>query len=1535
MPTYHADRFEFSDPRLNQADACGVGFVANILGTKSHQIVRDGLQMLCRMEHRGGVAADGVTSDGAGLLLNIPHELLKQSASRVGKKLPEAGEYAVGMTFMPSDPSECSEWENNWSQEAQAQGLSLLFNRSVPLDVSVLGPIARANCPKIHQFVMVDSRLEKSSFAKRLYIFQKKIEEKARERYGRTQLRFHICSLSTDSICYKALTTSESLEKFYPDLANRQFTSSFAVVHRRFSTNTLPAWPLAQPFRKLAHNGEINTLRGNVVAFQSRVALVNNEDCEMPMQSLGPVCTPGMSDSAMFDNAVDFLLQSGRPLSNVLTMMIPEPWEKDSQMNAQLKAYYEYQSTMMEPWDGPALMAFFHGGQVGAILDRNGLRPGRYWITRDKTVICASEAGVLPRRQEEIITKGRLAPGRILLVDMNVRRVIPDEEIKASLSKQNPYADWLAQQRICLDERVGGHVSERKTEKHGNSIGEICLHQMFGYTQEDLTFILAPMANLGKEPDGSMGNDTPLAILSEKRPLIYNYFRQLFAQVTNPPIDCLREERVTSLTTFLGRELSFWKESEEQCHRIRMLHPVLTRQDVQILLTDGNAKKRVAKINTTFSAAGEKFSDALERILKATIDSISEGHDILLLSDVDADDELAPVPPLVVTAFLHNSLLEMGLRQKCSLVVESGEPREVHHFALLIGYGASAVHPWLALQTIQSGSEQAGFSNSISEERRTHNYIKSVNDGLLKIMAKMGISTLQSYRGAQLFEAIGINPEVIDTVFKGTTCRVHGLSLDEIAADVLERFWIHKKAALPSSAIAPRLVDRGVYKWRRDGERHLHNPESISALQNATMLNSREDFVKFCKAIDETERIHLRSVLTFKKSEKPLPLDEVEDVRNIVKRFSTGAMSFGSLSREAHETIAIAMNRIGAKSNSGEGGEEPSRYRSLPDKPNRNSAIKQIASARFGVTIEYLVNAQELQIKIAQGAKPGEGGQLPGHKVDEHIARTRHSAQGITLISPPPHHDIYSIEDLAQLIYDLKSANSQARISVKLVSESGVGTVAAGVAKAKADVILISGCEGGTGASPLSSIQHAGLPWELGIDEAHQSLVIQGLRSRVILQTDGQLRTPRDIAIATLLGAEEWGIATGALVSLGCIMMRKCHLNTCPVGIATQDPVLRERFHGQPEHLINYIFLLAEGLREIMAGLGLRTVDEMVGRKDLLIAKGRDETGNLRKIDLSKLLRVQGEPWVRANVGFEHQDHDIDKRFDAKVLLPEATKAMQVRRKCMISSTITNIDRSVGTLLSSWLTKTWGTQTIEHDTIRLNLRGAAGQSFMAFGAYGISAVLEGECNDYCGKGLSGAKIALLPDRDFRGDASANVICGNTTLYGATSGEFYGRGIAGERFAVRNSGAHAVIEGVGDHCCEYMTGGSVVVLGATGKNFAAGMSGGIAFVHDPNSQLEENINLQMVRIKDIESSDESEFLWQQITNHFRATESPTAARILNDWNSALRKFKIVAPIESPVNKGIVKSIMQHQTVDPPTTDVISNRTGLSAGEEIHV
>ncbi|MEY4064569.1 MAG: glutamate synthase large subunit [Pseudomonadota bacterium] len=1489
------DFLSSADPFGAPRDACGVGFVAHMRGLRSHQVVSDALHILKKMEHRGGCAADGLTTDGAGILLGLPHELYESSASRMGKTLPAQGHYSVAMTFLPNRTEEIEAWQSIFLKEAEREGLQVLFSRTVPVNSDVLGPIAKQTVPHIRQFFISMQSTDDSvaSFSWKAFVLRKRLENIAREKYGPTQHDFHIASFSSESICYKALTLSENLEKFYPDLNHVSCKSAFAVVHRRFSTNTVPAWPLAQPFRFLAHNGEINTLKGNVAAFHSRVALSNGFHAAPDLNSLGPICTPGMSDSAMFDNALELLLHSGRPLTQILTMMVPEPWEKNPEMPEALRDYYNYQSNLMEPWDGPALLSFFHDGKVGAILDRNGLRPGRYWILRDGVVVCASEAGVLPRRPEEIEYKGRLSPGHMLIVDLKEGRIVPDSEIKSALASAHPYGVWLKNNRV--DFETAFQVQKQKEiRKLDSSPSLTTLQRSFGYTKEDLSVLLAPMAHNGKEPDGSMGNDTPLAVLSQKRPLLFNYFRQLFAQVTNPPIDCLREDRVTSLTTLLGRERFFWSETAEHCQSIQLQHPLLCRESLDFLLEAPFSSSRVQRISATFKVNEETLSQALQRMAQEADQAIARGIDILVLSDRAVGPSDAPIPTLLATASLHHHLIRTGKRKLCSLVVESGEPREVHHFALLLGYGAAAICPYLALDSLTHGSRADGFHPEIHPDERRKHFFKAINDGILKIMAKMGISTLQSYRGAQLFEAVGLDEDLISTHFTWTACRVAGRSMFDFEQDVRERHQTAFKgrnadphAGLPAS---------GTYRWLREGETHLHSPEMVVHLQNASSLNSREEFRKFCEAIDtNAQPVHLRSLFSLRSARKPVPLDEVEDVRSIVKRFSTGAMSFGSLSREAHETIAVAMNRIGAKSNSGEGGEDPARQTIDPKGDRRNSAIRQVASARFGVTMDYLVHADELQIKIAQGAKPGEGGQLPGHKVDVEIARVRHSTAGITLISPPPHHDIYSIEDLAQLIFDLRMANPRARISVKLVAENGVGTIAAGVAKANADVIVISGCEGGTGASPISSIQHAGLPWELGLAETHHALVKQNLRSRVVLQTDGQLRTPRDIIIATLLGAQEWGVATAALITLGCIMMRKCHLNTCPVGIATQDPELRAKFQGQPEHLINYIFLLAEGVREKMAELGFRRIEEMVGRSDLLKKAELPASSPFAKIDLGFFMtgrqKKQSADWEQS----DRRTRETDSSFDQRALLPLLPADLSIVAPTVFSLPVCNTDRSIGTRVSSLLTSRYGRKGLPADTLGFHFRGAAGQSFMAFATQGITATLEGECNDYCGKGLSGATVVLKHDREFIGKAEENVLCGNTSLYGATSGSLFAAGRAGERFAVRNSGAHAVVEGVGDHGCEYMTGGSVIVLGDAGFNFAAGMSGGIAYLYDPKGTNRGRVNRQMVTIEGVVSREDLAFLESQLRSHKARTESRLAEKILAGWPATAEDFVAIRPL----------------------------------------
>ncbi len=1487
------ERFEqawLDDPRLVQRDACGVGFVASIKGHKSHKVVADGLEILRRMDHRGGRAADDLTSDGAGLLTQIPHELFLKLAQEEGKALPAPGNYAVGQFFLPKVVAEQEHWSTRIVELSASWQVSALIRRKVPIEPSVLGPIAAGNEPSIVQWVFTDQAVQsKQSFTWRLYMLRKELEEEGRQKYGIKQLRFYCVSLSTETICYKGLILAKDLANYYLDLKDPLFTSAFAMVHQRFSTNTMPSWPLAQPFRSICHNGEINTLRGNINAMHARTQLLKKAGIEDDLKSMGPVCTPGLSDSAMLDNTIEFLVNTGRPLHQVLSMLIPEPWDSNHEMDQALKDYYEYHSYLMEPWDGPAFIGFSDGQRIGAILDRNGLRPGRYWVTFDGYVIMASEAGVLDRRPEEIVHKGRLSPGRMFLVDMKLGAIVPDHTIKQSLSLQKPYGSWLQQHRKHLYDLPVPNFASYPPDPDQDMQQKLLA---FGYSKEDLRMILAPMANEAKEPVGSMGNDTPIAILSEQRPLLYNYFKQLFAQVTNPPIDAIREEMVTSLASHLGAESNLLDETPEHCNVLRLKQPILTDMDLQRLEFHDGPGLRAKKVSILYRPKLETLEASILRLQSEVAEAIEDGFTIVILSDRDIDAELAPIPALLATAAVHHDLIRRGMRMKASLVVESGEPREVHHFALLIGYGAAAVNPYLAVALIAQKLDTQGFDSSKTSATLQANYIKALGDGLLKIMSKMGISTLQSYRGAQIFEALGLSQSLVDAYFTWTPTRIEGAGIEDFDADTRYR---HSRAYDPKPQYTA-LPQGGQYHWRREGEAHLHSPAMIASLQQATRINSRDEFKKFCATLDHQTRqyLNIRGLLRFKPGQSEIPLEEVETATEIVKRFATGAMSFGSISKETHETVAVAMNRMGARSNSGEGGEDPDRFIPAANGDLRRSSIKQVASARFGVTSHYLINADELQIKIAQGAKPGEGGQLPGHKVDEEIARVRHSTPGITLISPPPHHDIYSIEDLAQLIFDLKNANRDARVSVKLVSEVGVGTVAAGVVKAKADVVLIAGYEGGTGASPISSIKHAGLPWELGLAETHRTLVENQLRGRVVLQADGQMRTPRDVAIAALLGAEEWGIGTGALIVLGCIMMRKCHLNTCPVGIATQDPELRRKFQGQPEHLINYFFLLAEGLREIMAKLGIRRVADMIGRVDLLEKIPDLADDRLNRIDLRAILDAPNAPEQAARRQIRKQNHEMEATLDYRVLLGACEPALNKRHSVTLDLAIANTDRAVGTMLSSEISRRHGGHGLRDNSIQLNFKGSAGQSFMAFGAKGITAVLEGEVNDYCAKGLSGAKVVVIPPEESAIMAESNVICGNVTLYGATSGFLYIRGLAGERFAVRNSGAHAVVEGLGDHGCEYMTAGSVIVLGRVGRNFAAGMSGGYAFVYDADDTLQKRINTEMVEVSSLSDEEDESFVLRQLQEHLRLTRSSVAAQILDHWNIEKSRFLSVVP-----------------------------------------
>ena len=1506
-----------------QRDACGVGFVVNTNNSPSHKIVLDGLTILHRMDHRGGRASDQLTGDGAGIMVGMPYSFFRELSNQGSWDLPEDGKYAVGMMFGSRD-DELQAWAIELlSKIIEEEDLKLKAFRDVPVNPDVLGPIAKSSEPKVVQFFVSCEKSEGASFDWKLYVVRKRFEEKAREKLGIEQKDLYICSLSRTTIIYKGLLLSHLISEYYLDLKNPLFKSIFSLVHQRFSTNTLPAWPLAQPFRYIGHNGEINTLRGNINWMRARQAYMEKQGELKGLERLGSVCTPAASDSAILDNVVEFLLQTGRPMEQVLSMLVPEPWENNSSMPRELREYYEFQSCLMEPWDGPAFVGFCDGKRIGAILDRNGLRPGRYYVTNDHHVIMGSEAGLLDIPPHMILEKGRLSPGKMFLVDLESGVIQSNESIKDSLAKSSPYGQWLNAHRISL-ENIPPTPSEY-SNLHGSALKENL--SLFSYSKEDLRMIIGPMANQGQEPTGSMGNDTPIAILSRKRPLLFSYFKQLFAQVTNPPIDAIREKLVTSLSTNLGAEASLLSESSDHCKVIRLEQPVLRNSDLAKIRSFKLSDQKLATVSICYKPQERSLNEAILDLRSKVREQVELGVDTIVLSDRDVTKEVLVIPSLLATSAVHHDLINQGIRTKCSIVVESAEPREVHHFCLLLAYGAAAINPYLALDAIEEASDVYGFDQNLSVEKLIANYQQAISKGILKVMSKIGISTLQSYRGAQIFEAIGLSQELVDQYFTWTATRIGGFNIDDLDLDIRMR----RKEILNHFDLAT-LPMGSDYHWRVDGEKHLHSPQMIAGLQKSTRLKSHDEFRKFCDTVDEQskDQLTLRGLLKFKET-KSISIDEVEPITSILKRFSTGAMSFGSISKEAHETIAVAMNRMGAKSNSGEGGEDPERFTPDDNGDLKRSAIKQVASGRFGVTSHYLVNSDELQIKIAQGAKPGEGGQLPGHKVDKEIAKVRHSTPGVTLISPPPHHDIYSIEDLAQLIHDLKNANDKARVSVKLVSAVGVGTIASGVAKAKSDVILISGYEGGTGASPLTSIKHTGMPWELGLSESHRSLLENGLRDRVVLQTDGQLRTPRDFVIATMLGAEEWSVGTGALLVLGCIMMRKCHLNTCPVGIATQDKELRKRFKGQPQDLINYFILVAEGMREILASLGLRTVDELVGRSDLLELRKDIDHPHASLLDFSQILSTPKSQM--GGLHFKHeQDHGLSECLDNKKLMPLLARSIAEGSHKTVHSKIRNTDRTVGTILSSEISRRHGAKGLKEDTIRLNFTGSAGQSFMAFGARGITARIVGEVNDYCGKGLSGAKIVVVPPPDSRHSMlDGSIICGNTSLYGATSGSLHIVGSAGERFAVRNSGAEAVVEGVGDHCCEYMTGGVVVVLGVTGRNFGAGMSGGMAYVYNRVGKFEEQLNTEMVEMYSLEMNDEAE-LHKRLKQHYQLTMSSLAERLLNHWDEEKDFFVKVLPRSSQGQSTQIlsKTTRIKDVLDPVNQRKTSNGTDITGG-----
>ena len=1478
------------DPQFEH-DACGLGFVVNMKGQKSHQLVSDALQILVNLDHRGAVGCEPNTGDGAGILIQVPHDFFVTEAARLGFKLPAVGEYGVGQMFLPPNPVEREAIKNEFAKIISAEGQTLLGWRDVPVNNSSLGKTAVSAEPFMAQvFVGRNPSLkDEAAFERKLYVIRKVAEQAIR--YGNKLAGgkwFYVSSLSARTLTYKGMLMSEQVEKYYDDLRNPAVTTAIALVHSRFSTNTFPSWDRAHPNRCIAHNGEINTLRGNVNWMKARQALFTSKIFGDDLKKILPVINTDGSDSAQFDNCVELLTLAGRELPHAMMMMIPEPWENHESMDAERRAFYEFHSCLMEPWDGPASMAFTDGKFIGACLDRNGLRPSRYYVTHDDVVIMASEAGVLPIAPERVKIKGRLQPGKMFLVSLEEGRIIADEELKKKYSSAQPYGKWLEENHVLLK-----NLPEPPHLHEDDHTSILQRQQAFGYTFEDLRFIVGPMARDGIQPLGSMGTDTPLAVLSQKPQLLYNYFKQLFAQVTNPPIDPIREEIITSTEIMVGGEGNLLEPTPESARLVKMHYPILTNEELEKLRHIHRPGFKTVTLPILFKVAdGAKgLAAALEKVFHAADKAIVDGANVVILSDRGVSATLAPIPALLAVSGLHHHLIRSGTRTKIGLILESGEPREVHHFSVLIGYGCTAINPYLAFETIADLMREKLLAET-DHKVAVKKFIKAAVKGVVKTMAKMGISTIQSYHGAQIFEAIGINSEVVDKYFTWTPSRIQGIGLEVIGEEALAR---HSRA-FPRESVNTELDAGGQYQWRDGGEQHLFNPQTIHKLQTACRLGSEKIYREYADIINDRAKTlcTLRGLLDFKFTETAIPIEEVESVENIVKRFKTGAMSYGSISKEAHETLAIAMNRLGGKSNTGEGGEDPARYVLEANGDSKNSAIKQVASGRFGVTSNYLVHANELQIKLSQGAKPGEGGELPGKKVYPPIAKTRGTTAGVGLISPPPHHDIYSIEDLAELIHDLKNSNRNARISVKLVAEVGVGTVAAGVAKAHADVVLISGHDGGTGASPLSSIKHAGGPWELGLAETHQTLVLNNLRSRIYVEADGQLKTGRDVAIAALLGAEEFGFATAPLVVMGCIMMRVCHLNTCPVGVATQDPRLRKRFTGEAEHVVNFMRFIALELREIMAKLGFRKLEDMVGRTDKLIPWKAIEHWKASGIDISPILH---RPDMGAEVGrfrSQDQDHGLEKSLDVTKLLGICKPAIERGEKVRAELPIKNVDRVVGTIVGSEITKKHGPNGLPEDTVLLKFNGSAGQSFGAFMPKGMTHELEGDANDYFGKGLSGGKLIVYPPKGSTFIAEDNIIIGNVALYGATAGEIFVRGMAGERFGVRNSGVNAVVEGVGDHGCEYMTGGRVVILGKSGRNFAAGMSGGVAYVLDEAGDFATRCNMELVGLEKLEDVDEIEEVWKLIQRHQTLTHSERAGKILGDWKNFIPKFVKVMP-----------------------------------------
>lgn len=1479
------------DPSFEH-DACGIGFVANIKGNKSHQHITDALTVLENMEHRGACGCEVNTGDGAGIMLQVPHEFFFDECLKLGIHLPAFGKYGVGVVFFPKEIRLREECRDIFNRAAEKLGLEILAYRKVPVNKEGIGPTALSVEPCMeHVFINCpDSITNPDEFERKLFVLRNYASHTIRNSVKKDEIGFYIASLSYKTLIYKGQLTSMQVRGYFPDLSDKRVVSAFGLVHSRFATNTFPSWKLAQPFRYIAHNGEINTLQGNLNWLRtSEKGFTSPFFSKEEMEMLLPIVTEGQSDSACLDNMIELLTLTGRSLPHVMMMLIPEAWDGNDQMDPAKKAFYEFHACMMEPWDGPASISFTDGKIIGATLDRNGLRPSRYTVTHDDRVIMASETGVLPIDPSLVKEKGRLQPGKMFVVDMEQGRIISDDELKETICSQKPYAEWLNKYKIRLEELPEPRVMFTHLEPD-----QVFKYQKaFGYSTEDLDTIIAAMAIDGKEPIGSMGTDTPLAILSEQPQHLSSYFKQLFAQVTNPPIDPIRERMVMSLATFAGSNGNLLVEDPLACHSVALKHPVLNNHELEKIRSIDTGIFQAKTLQTYFRADGKAGSlkAGLDRLCRYAVDAVEDGFEVIILTDRAIDSDHAPIPSLLATSAVHHHLIRKGYRGQVGIIVEAGDVWEVHHFACLLGFGATAINPYLALSSIRDMKIAGKLQSDLDSEYLKKNYIKAVNEGLLKVFSKMGISTLQSYQGAQIFEIIGLNKTVVDQYFTGATSRIQGMGLDEIAKEILAKhYFAFSKKDIP----VDRLPVGGIYQWKRKGEFHLFNPQTIHLLQHSTKTNDYATFKKYSKLVnDQTEKAcTLRSQFQFKRNRPSISIDEVEPAENIYKRFATGAMSFGSISWEAHTTLAIAMNRLGGKSNTGEGGEDAIRYERLPNGDLMRSAIKQVASARFGVTSFYLTEADELQIKMAQGAKPGEGGQLPGHKVDDWIGRTRHSTPGVGLISPPPHHDIYSIEDLAQLIFDLKNANRAARINVKLVSKAGVGTIAAGVAKAKADVVLISGFDGGTGASPISSIKHAGLPWELGLAETHQTLVKNKLRSRVVVQADGQMKTGRDIAIAALLGAEEWGVATAALIVEGCIMMRKCHMNTCPVGVATQDPELRKRFAGDPDHVVNFFRFITEELREIMAELGFKTINEMVGQVDSLEMREDITHWKYKTLDLSAVLYKEPESLYTGLYNQEAQDHGISEVLDWQ-LLKAAAPAIESKQRVNVSFPIKNTDRTAGTILSNEITKKYKADGLPEDTIHFNFTGTAGQSFGAFNTKGITLELEGDANDYFGKGLSGAKLIVYPSKQASYVPEENIIIGNVAFYGATSGEAYIRGKAGERFAVRNSGASVVVEGVGDHGCEYMTGGTAVILGPSGRNFAAGMSGGIAYVYDVNNVFDSLCNKEMVDLDPV-STEDAQVLHDMITKHYAYTESSVARFVLNDFENQLKNFVKVFP-----------------------------------------